>query len=358
METLDRFAILNGAKGASIHSADPLYREHTLVHVSDIYEDLDFEEYLRDYEQYDRPAYAKLSTKKEPGFVNDLDLFGFDTLEELHSLPVVKWHVRERNILHRAISRLNITAAWFDGLALQFNADRGPMSSKEISHANSYLPHFAKTLEINRTFTILRNRYGAMLAALDHLRLGVFILTSHGEVAVQNLEAQNIIDQKNGMYLSRDSRLKVNNSADQLLLDKAVQVVLSTSSGTGHSAGEMLSVKKSSGNEPYLLEFSPLKDHSGDFGTDIIGALVIVIDPNRSDVVSVSGLSTIYGLSNTETTVAELIIRGYTNAEIAEIRGVAFETVRSQVASLLHKTGCRHRSEMVRTALRVEPPIL
>lgn len=55
------------------------------------------------------------------------------------------------------------------------------------------------------------------------------------------------------------------------------------------------------------------------------------------------------GLTKAERAVAELLQLGFSNAEVAQRRGVSVRTVETQVSSIYRKTGLRSRSELVRS---------
>ncbi|PMG99714.1 helix-turn-helix transcriptional regulator [Vibrio lentus] len=52
-------------------------------------------------------------------------------------------------------------------------------------------------------------------------------------------------------------------------------------------------------------------------------------------------------LTKSETDVLDLIIRGLTGSEVAQIRSVSKETVRTQIKSILHKTQCKNQNQLI-----------
>ncbi|WP_261886832.1 helix-turn-helix transcriptional regulator [Vibrio pomeroyi] len=52
-------------------------------------------------------------------------------------------------------------------------------------------------------------------------------------------------------------------------------------------------------------------------------------------------------LTKSEFDVLELIIKGLTGSEVAQIRGVSKETVRTQIKSILHKTQCKNQNQLI-----------
>lgn len=54
-----------------------------------------------------------------------------------------------------------------------------------------------------------------------------------------------------------------------------------------------------------------------------------------------------WGLSPTETETARLILKGCTNAEISEVRGVALGTVKAQTNAIYTKSGCGGKTQLL-----------
>ncbi len=53
-------------------------------------------------------------------------------------------------------------------------------------------------------------------------------------------------------------------------------------------------------------------------------------------------------LTQAEHNVVSLLAQGYDGSEITAIRGVSKETTKSQIKSILHKTGCRHQNQLLK----------
>ena len=52
-------------------------------------------------------------------------------------------------------------------------------------------------------------------------------------------------------------------------------------------------------------------------------------------------------LTKSELDVMELIIKGLTGSEVAQVRSVSKETVRTQIKSILHKTQCKNQNQLI-----------
>ena len=60
-----------------------------------------------------------------------------------------------------------------------------------------------------------------------------------------------------------------------------------------------------------------------------------------------------YGFTNAEAEVAQLLVNGLELRQIAKLRAVTLETVRSQVKCILAKSDCRGREQFIRELLQL-----
>ena len=68
-------------------------------------------------------------------------------------------------------------------------------------------------------------------------------------------------------------------------------------------------------------------------------------DPGKENLVEMHARN--WGLSKAETEVAILVVKGFSNAEIANMRGSALSTVKSQLGSIYQKSGLENRYQLI-----------
>jgi len=107
-----------------------------------------------------------------------------------------------------------------------------------------------------------------------------------------------------------------------------------------------------------VADLAPLRDPGDEMGSAFSGVLVTLIDPEHREMVSIDGLARNYDLTPVETLVCRMLAQGLTLREIAEERSVSLDTVKSQARAVYGKTQTRNRSELVRRALSIVPPLL
>lgn len=82
-------------------------------------------------------------------------------------------------------------------------------------------------------------------------------------------------------------------------------------------------------------------------------ALILICDPAATATSLGTTLIKLYGFSHAEARLAMLLTQGRTLKQAAEKRGVGIETVRSQMRSLLAKSGVHRQADLVRLIARL-----
>ncbi len=288
---------------------------------------------------------------------HDFEILGLTNIEDIAAHPPLKWLDNKIGLFWRVATRLNVSGAWLDLISFQFRREHGPMRDEEKLFSDPFMPHFAKAVEIGRTFQILQNRFRAVLDALDRVKIGVFITLADGQVAVHNSEASRIVELKDGMHFSHDRTLTLTNDGERRLLERAVCSTSATANGTDIVPEVLMAVSRRSGTEPFLLAICPLRGDTSNIGGDFRGSLIFAIDPINRQSISTSGMETLFGLSTAEADVLKKLLDGYNLQDISELRNTTIGTVRSQIKAVKIKTNTNRQSDLVRLAISVNIPI-
>ncbi|NIA70459.1 helix-turn-helix transcriptional regulator [Pelagibius litoralis] len=359
-DALDRIAWELGAIGASFHLVDPRCAELCVSSASSFYLGLSYEQWQQWAEKYgksDLPSYQALMAMRETGFHSDMSLLGYNSEEEHRTHPSIRYAIEEFGTRHRAGTRLNLHDAWLDVLAVQYAAERGPITKAETETGALIIPHMAKSVEMHRAFALLRSRHDAVVAALDRWHVGICIVLEGGSIVVSNRHAEAILDAEDGLKTDRQRRLCVTGSEENGALQKAIRGACATALGSDLRAETLMTVKRPSCCDSYLISVSPLGNDGQELDRGFTGALVAIIDPTKSDSISTAGMGEIYDLTRTEQEVCRLLAKGCATGDIADIRNLQVETVRSYVKSVLAKTRTHSRADLVRLAILLNPPI-
>jgi len=75
--------------------------------------------------------------------------------------------------------------------------------------------------------------------------------------------------------------------------------------------------------------------------------VAVLVDAGAELAAGAEALAREFGLSPAETRIAQMLAHGMPRAAIAAERGVSAETLKSQIRSIFHKTGCTREAELV-----------
>lgn len=287
--------------------------------------------------------------------VPDLEMgLSAETLDARKDYAFLK---RRTGVARRLGVRLNTDPVWFDAMSIGFDRQAGEIPLSAGERVKALLPHLTKALEIGRVFALLKARYKAALAALEQVQAGIVIALPDGQIIVKNAEAERIFSLKDGIALSGDGRILTTDPDVTYKIREHILDAGSTAQGQAKRHESLVSITRSSGLTPFLLDIAPVSDSKAELEKGLDGALVTIIDPERIPYLRLDRFTELYGFTQAETDVCRLITEGAGIAEIAERRGTTPTTAKNQVSAVLSKTGVASRAALIRLVLRVFPPV-
>lgn len=349
-DILQRLGDVAGLRAVNLFAADLSNREVNVTAASRWVPLEVLQEYGAEYVQYDSAGLKRLSTWT-PGVLVPIS--------ELAPVPepIREWLERRLGIRGRFGARLNDQVAWVDGMNFHLDQSAEVLSAGQRYVLEATLPHLAKAVAIGRPFQLLRARFQAVLAALDRLHMGVMILNSRGQVIISNREAARIVSLRDGLSIDHLGRPMVAAPVPDGGLDTLIAEVVATAQGLASSAEKQVVIPRPSMSDPFIAEISPLTGSGGELPQVFRGALLLIVDPMRSDLVSPAGMEALYGLTPAEAAVLGLVIDGRSTQEIADARDTSPDTVRAQIKAVFAKTRTQTRAALVRLALTVNLPV-
>ena len=219
------------------------------------------------------------------------------------------------------------------------------------------MQHFRTALEMMRPFRLLKTRFKTVIDALDHLKIGVAILSNTGTLEHGNNRLHAILDKQDGLRLGVDGTLRFDATGDTTRRRFTQTLDRLCSADDPFSGRSGFVFPKRSGETSFVAELcalAPLMDRPN-VGTGF--AMLVIKDPQSTDWVSVDLVTQLFDLTSAEQDVCNLLVNGASVAEIAEQRSVSIGTTRNQVASIFQKTSCKSQTQLIQTALRVDLPV-
>ncbi len=232
------------------------------------------------------------------------------------------------------------------GLAIFATAATGPFSQEHLEFGDMLAPHLAMGL---RLLAAMR-RHEALADAIDRFPTGVVLLDAHGHVLLANRGAQQIFARDDGLVLDGNT-LRAASASDDVALRRAIAGAVAAAVAGRLIESAILSVGRPSGSRPFPVIVGPLRPHTGEPTLADAVAVLYVSDLESGVLRRREALRELYGLTEAETQLVELLCQGSSLDEAALARGVTMNTARSQLKQVFAKTHTSRQSELVRLVI-------
>ena len=171
------------------------------------------------------------------------------------------------------------------------------------------------------------------------------------------MAAQTLVERDIGVTVGPDGRFRV---ADTLA-HRAINRFVEGRSGILpqlEPAAEQAVVATTPTHSPFLCELRELYGGPTPGGAASRIVLITIYDPAFSMPLHIDGFAALHRLTASEASIVRLILDNCDTLRIADLRGTTSGTVRAQIKSILAKTNCRSRAELVRKAAAADLPPL
>lgn len=350
-DVLERFAYFCGADISTVFIHDNTYEELTNVASAEKYDPARVQEYIEKHSHEDVAAFSNALRKPVGEWIDDETMWGMPVDE----IPGTRFQAEHFNTKHRAVNRLNDTPLWLDAVSLHFTADRGWLTPEEAAIGNMFVPHFAKAVDINRPFTLLKHRFQAILSVLNRFQIGLVVTNSAGEIVISNREAEAFLSARNGIGASRSNHLQASPEPFNQNLLGMIQAASAPEQNPNFVS--TMTVPKRDDTQDWLLDVQPLADIHGNIDGYFQGAMIFITDPDRDEVISTVGMQKLFNLTDAESDICALLTTGHKAKDVADSRNVSIGTVRNQIQSVFDKTQTNSQLDLVRLALKVNLPV-
>ena len=235
------------------------------------------------------------------------------------------------------------------GLSLIRPEDAKQFTPEQVNLLKLLKPHLAKAFRLQRI--IERNTDGneALLKSIAHFDFGVIALDSEGRITNLSAPAKNLLDAQDGVRL-HGVRLQAVDAAEDNELQHMLTSVNLLGVDPPRRTGNTLLISRKSGKRPLQLVAFPFAA-SGLFDQDRPQILVFISDPQSNPASRAAVLINLYGLTPTESRLADLLLQGLEVSEAAERLRTTLGTARFHLKRILAKTGTRRQPELMRLML-------
>jgi DNA-binding CsgD family transcriptional regulator len=181
-------------------------------------------------------------------------------------------------------------------------------------------------------------------AILDHLGLPIMLVEADGAVLYANQAAETLLHNHN-LIRTVDSILRARNEPDGDRLKSAIAGTCS------NGTGRVVVLGADGASQPVVALVLPFERERP---TDRSRALVLLRSGKGLSEILINSLRRLFRLSPAEASIAVALGTGMDLNELAGHRHVKLNTLRSQVASIMAKTGTRRQAQLVALVTRID----
>ncbi|NBC35442.1 hypothetical protein GTZ99_02595 [Novosphingobium sp. FSY-8] len=222
-------------------------------------------------------------------------------------------------------------------MAVHRAASDEAFSAQDQARLDEIYGHIQRILPLRRAMERQRHRASTLQDLVDQADEGLVRLGRDLRVLALSSAAQRILEQRDGLSLSR------NHLVARPELEGALRAAVAAVIDRRVDARTGFLCHRPSGARAYRLVVMPA-GFDGD-----AGAILKIDDPDISaPVTAFAALQGAYGLSAMETVLVQGLLADHTPEEIAAQRGVGRETIKTQMKALFAKTGVNRQSSLIR----------
>lgn len=214
----------------------------------------------------------------------------------------------------------------------------GELTKEEATGLQTFMPCANRALHLRRQIRDVRVQ--GMLDIADATMSAVLVLDHTGRVAAINPQAERVLE---GVIGIRGGKLSSAHPASHTRLETLAQAA--RDNGKPGILANFV-VQKPDGTVRLLVRPVAVREA----GLDILpGAriLVTIVEAKPSRVIAEDDLREVFGLSRAEASVAALLASGKDAQEVADARGVAIGTIRTQIRRLFEKLEVNRLGELI-----------
>lgn len=240
----------------------------------------------------------------------------------------------------------------FVAAAIFRDHDLGHLNGHEIAYLERLAPHLRRSVELS--LQLPKRAVETGIRALFHaIKCAAVLFDDRGRVISTNAKADEILTARDGLAI-RDQRLVATYGPVASSVTKEVWNAINDQTGATPHQNVRIRTPRVSDSTPYVIIVSPFVIRP-ELSSNR-HAVAIILDPDDLSGSSVEWMKREYGLTPSEVRVADLLVHGLSVSEISVSRSCSIETVRSQLKSIMRKTGTKRQSEFLSLVLRTGGP--
>jgi DNA-binding CsgD family transcriptional regulator/GAF domain-containing protein len=221
-----------------------------------------------------------------------------------------------------------------------------PFDRNDQRQLQMIMTHFAAAVDLSRRLATLRRGQSLAFDAMDALSAGILVVNRVARVLIANRTAEAVLTKFDGLGVRHGILVAQDGAIDQIL-HKSIRDALLAARGKTPIAPAIVVVPREAGPPLSLMVF-PLPPDVAAPGSAEPMAMIFLGDPHPAADRWPEALARAYRLTPAESRLAGALLLGERPQDYCERTGISINTAKSQIRSILAKSGCSRQAEFVR----------
>jgi DNA-binding CsgD family transcriptional regulator len=222
------------------------------------------------------------------------------------------------------------------------SAPKGSVMRSTLALGRLLLPCIARFAAMRDALEREHHRANGLRTALDHINVGISVISASKQVEFSNLAMREIIEEHDGLRASSDS-ITATSLKDAVRLQVSIDHIMADHGADGQGHALMLALPRQPGKRPLMAGVLP-----SDGTEETPSAILFVIRPEGDVSGALVPICRLNGLSPVETRLACCLTMGKTLAEAARMMRIKQQTARTYLRQIFQKTGTNRQADLVR----------
>lgn len=232
---------------------------------------------------------------------------------------------------------------------VQRGRNAGPFSWEDAAFIKRFVPHIQRAARLGHLLSLAEQQTVMAEQALESLAIGIVLLDEHKRILHANSKADQTLNGDYGVT-TVNGVLAATRQGDISRLRNILDTVSSRVELGAPPIPEALLLTPGPEKPQLLLVAAPVPDSQAHFRGPWPRANVAVFISNLADagLLNHDILTSLYGLTGSESRLAAALSRGYNINELSKDWNVSRETLRSHLKRVLSKTGTSRQADLIR----------
>ena len=302
-----------------------------------------------DYYAAQDPYVGPMLAKPRTGLLTGDQLYDRDLLvnSEIYNDFLRKYELESTSVLMCSCSTEQL-----EGISLWRGPKQGALDLDSQRLLQMLLPHLQTALQLRAKLLAHEAMHVFSDVALDAISIGTFLVAGDGRVQRMNGRAATYLKEGGALAISR-GKLLANGASDTVRLHQLLRAA--TARRIAQAPGGAIRLLRPKTGTYLQVTVIPVPERNT-IPRPGRHALVFISDPNATTGSRAALMRQLYGLTPSESRLADLLLDGLDVKTAAERLRITLETARFHLKRILQKTDTRRQSQLMRLMLSLPAP--